>query len=170
MPKLWKSIPSQPSFEVSSSGMIRHLFTKRDRDFWIGKTGYVYVSLRKNGNGRSYPFLVHRMVAEAFLGPCPKGQEVRHLDGDPGNNHYKNLKYGTAKENGEDKKKHGRAVRGEDNGNAKAPDNDVAEMRRLYAARLLNQYQIADKFGISQAQVNNILLMKQRTEPAHSCM
>ena len=31
------------------------------------------------------------MVAEAFLGPCPAGQEVRHKDGNTMNNKIENL-------------------------------------------------------------------------------
>lgn len=42
---------------------------------------------------------VHRLVASAFLGPCPGGQEVRHLDGNPQNNAVTNLAYGTRTEN-----------------------------------------------------------------------
>lgn len=43
--------------------------------------------------------LVHKLVALAFLGPCPDGQEVRHLDGDPLNNRVDNLEYGSRTEN-----------------------------------------------------------------------
>jgi hypothetical protein len=39
------------------------------------------------------------LVALAFLGPCPDGQEVRHLDGDPLNNRVDNLEYGSRTEN-----------------------------------------------------------------------
>ena len=45
---------------------------------------------------------VHILVAEAFIGPCPNGQEVRHLDDDPKNNHLNNLAYGTHADNGRD--------------------------------------------------------------------
>ncbi len=54
---------------------------------------------------------VHRLVAAAFLGPCPEGQEVRHLDGDPQNNRAENLAYGTRTENILDVYQTGRAWR-----------------------------------------------------------
>jgi HNH endonuclease len=45
----------------------------------------------------------------AFEGACPEGLQVRHLDGDPKNNKFENLVYGTPKENMEDRDKvHGR--------------------------------------------------------------
>ena len=42
---------------------------------------------------------IHRLVALAFIGPRPENQEVRHLDGNPHNNHISNLCYGTRAEN-----------------------------------------------------------------------
>ena len=42
---------------------------------------------------------VHRMVAECYIGPCPEGMEVDHIDGDKTNNHISNLQYLTPEEN-----------------------------------------------------------------------
>jgi hypothetical protein len=50
---------------------------------------------------------VHKLVAEAFLGVCPVGLEVRHLDGDSGNPRLGNLAYGTHSENTLDQVRHG---------------------------------------------------------------
>lgn len=55
--------------------------------------------------------MVHQLVALTFLGPRPKGQEVRHLDGDPLNNAVTNLAYGTRSENILDVMRIGRAWR-----------------------------------------------------------
>lgn len=50
---------------------------------------------------------VHTLVAEAFIGPRPADQQVRHLDGDTANNTLANLKYGDASDNALDRVKHG---------------------------------------------------------------
>jgi predicted DNA-binding protein (UPF0251 family) len=46
---------------------------------------------------------------------------------------------------------------GERHGCAKIASPQVEEIRQLYAARLLNQYELARKFGISQRQVWRIV-------------
>lgn len=42
---------------------------------------------------------VHRLVCAAFIGPCPDGYQVSHLDENPANNKVDNLAYVTCKEN-----------------------------------------------------------------------
>lgn len=69
------------------------------------KHGYPWVTLTKNGKQKRRA--VHQLVAEAFIGPCPEGQEVRHKDGDPANARADNLCYGTHGENMMDAVRHG---------------------------------------------------------------
>lgn len=51
--------------------------------------------------------LTHRLIAEAFLGPCPAGMEVRHADGTRTNNQPSNLCYGSTRDNAQDAMRHG---------------------------------------------------------------
>lgn len=67
--------------------------------------GYPVVTLTANGTQKR--FGVHQLVALAFIGPCPPGKEVRHLDGNPANRAASNLTYGTHGENMLDKALHG---------------------------------------------------------------
>ncbi len=50
-------------------------------------------------NGKRTSVLVHRAVAEAFIGPCPEGFVVNHKDGIKGNNRIDNLEYVTVRQN-----------------------------------------------------------------------
>lgn len=62
--------------------------------------GHLRVGLTKNKKLRTRN--VHKLVAEAFIGPCPFGQEVRHLDDVKLNNLWTNIHYGTHAENMQD--------------------------------------------------------------------
>jgi hypothetical protein len=67
--------------------------------------GYQRVTMRRDGK-TEYKFC-HQMVAAAFIGPCPGGQEVRHKDGNRANPRLDNLEYGTRAQNIADCKEHG---------------------------------------------------------------
>ena len=108
----WRNIPGwEGDYKVSNSGEVRsykraHIHGKpHTLKQTVNTQGYSCVSLSRNG--KSYMHNVHSLVASAFLGPLPNGQEVRHLDGNRLNNLVDNLKYGTHKENQGDRLKHG---------------------------------------------------------------
>lgn len=59
------------------------------------------------GKTRVTPF-VHRLVLEAFVGPCPEGMEGCHDNGDSLDNRLENLYWGTRSQNNMDRVRHGR--------------------------------------------------------------
>jgi len=91
---IWKRVPGFPDYEVSDEGQVRrgeHVMSQH----WRGK--FIIVSLRRPSGRTSRR--VHRLVAEAFIGPRPPGMHTRHLDDDHANNHLVNIAYGTPSEN-----------------------------------------------------------------------
>lgn len=63
---------------------------------------YIEVKLR-DGSPRTEPcksFLVHRLVAQAFVGELFEGAQVDHIDGDHQNNHWTNLRILSARDHG----------------------------------------------------------------------
>lgn len=66
----------------------------------LGKHGYLYVNLRKNG--KRYVKYIHRLLLEHFVIPCPDGMECRHLDNNKLNNSLNNLCWGTHSRNKHD--------------------------------------------------------------------
>lgn len=53
--------------------------------------------------GSRYPHsYVHRLVLEAFVGPCPPGMEACHWNGIPGDNRLHNLRWDTPSANNAD--------------------------------------------------------------------
>ena len=126
---------------------------------WVGvrtrpmkRSGHLSVSLRTNGRSRKH--LLHRLILEAFIGPCPEGMECCHFpDRDPSNNNLNNLRWDTRKNNHQDRIIHGTNNAGEKNGSAKINRNDVLKIRKLYATGGYYMKEIAVMYGITMANV-----------------
>lgn len=110
----WKDIPGlEEEYQASNNGDIRSL----DRTIFR-KSGPVQLRgklLRLVLNGNGYYVVnikgsvrkVHRLVASAFIGVCPNGQEVRHGPRGKSNNSVNNLSYGTRSQNQLDRRRDG---------------------------------------------------------------
>lgn len=108
-------------YAVSGQGRVRSLDRRvQDRNgrrtrLWRGQiikpyvaaNGYLQVRLSRDGVPAPVSRMVHRLVAEAFLGPCPVGMEVLHGPGGAQDNRVSNLSYGTHSQNMFDKNRDG---------------------------------------------------------------
>jgi hypothetical protein len=125
------------------------------------------VGLRKNGIKKK--FLVHRLVATAFYGPCPNGMECCHNDGNPMNNHRDNLRWDTRKNNQADRKIHEtccsitKKVSGSNHGLSKLTEADVMQIRATYAAGGIFQKNLADQYGVTPPVISHIINRKTWT-------
>lgn len=91
----WKTVPGFPTYEVSDKGRIRSTLVM---SALAGAFGHRSVLLHHEG--RTKRCLVHRLVAEAFLGPAPyAGAVVHHKNAIPGDNRVENLQWTTQREN-----------------------------------------------------------------------
>ena len=97
----WRPIPSSGGwYEASDTGLIRPI--GKPLKPWVTRAGRATVTLWLDGESEKRAqrhYQVHRAVAEAFFGRCPKGLEVNHKDGNPLNNRVENLEYVTKKGN-----------------------------------------------------------------------
>lgn len=93
--------------------------------------GYLKVRVSTPSGRRNVP--VHKLVALAYLHPRPSpAHEIRHLDGDRHNNAATNLARGTRKDNADDRERHGRTSRG--NEQSTSIKNGLARKALLAAA------------------------------------
>ena len=103
----WKDIPGYEGlYQVSNTGKIKGLprvtmqnqiLKERILIPGVINSGYLQITLHKNGEHKN--FLVHRLVANAFI-PNPKNlPEVNHKDEDKTNCNADNLEWCTRKYN-----------------------------------------------------------------------
>lgn len=92
-------------YEVSNHGRIRRIeryggaIVVRILKQRITSKGYCMVCLCDEHDHKTNK-MVHRLVARAFIGPPPEGKVgIRHLNGNPRNNHVENLEWGDNPEN-----------------------------------------------------------------------
>lgn len=139
----WKVIEANPAYQVSDHGSVRGA---RGAILRPGRTKSGHLTVYIAGVGSAY---VHVLVAEAFVGPKPSAKhEVRHEDGDPGNNFWGNLFWSTRGRNNQDKKHHAGAK-------GRLKINQVREIK----ARLLNGERgvdLAREFGVGQTAISAI--------------
>lgn len=111
----WKDIAGyEGAYKISSCGKVRSAdrhITQRNRYGSVMKrlfigidmkatdngSGYLFISLKKDGKRKNH--YIHRLVAQHFIGPIPKGYVVNHKDFDKRNNNINNLEIITQKEN-----------------------------------------------------------------------
>ncbi len=110
---------------------------------------HLHVTLAWNGGRRQ--ILVHQLVLIAFVGPCPGGMEACHFpDRNARNNSLANLRWGTKKENAEDRDKHGTTARGERSGGsckAKYTAEQVLTIRAEHATGQTSCIRLAEKYS-----------------------
>ena len=120
MKEEWKPITVDgeiyENYSVSSEGNIRNDKTGRILKKRKDKYGYEQIGLYKNGKGKT--FLVHRLVAEAFI-PNPDNKPcIDHINTIRDDNRVENLKWVTHKENNNNpltRKNNSEARKGENN-------------------------------------------------------
>lgn len=120
-------IPTAPAYAVTQEGVVTR-GSKRLKGCQ-NKLGYWNVTLRA-GLLKRRQVGIHVLVLETFVGPCPPGQEARHLDGNPANNRLSNLCWGTPLENANDKRRHGTVLRGERHPHARLTEHVVLAARQ----------------------------------------
>jgi hypothetical protein len=119
----------------------------------VDNKGYPSANLWRDGRGRVV--VVHRLVLEAFVGPCPEGEEGCHNDGDRGNSRLSNLRWDSHIGNAVDAVRRGVIRKGEDCHQARLTDESVREIIEL-AKTGLPDARIAERFGVTQSAVFRI--------------
>ena len=150
----WKPIKNFSDYEVSNLGRVRsYKVSWKDPNILVGSitwNGYNRVTLRRQNKG--FHFFIHRLVLEAFIGPCPDGYETNHKNGVKTDNRLKKLEWIASGKNQTHAYQTGlrRAPK------ARLRDKEVLEIRRLVKSGI-KQTIVAKMFKVSPQNVNMII-------------
>jgi hypothetical protein len=164
--EIWKDIESWPFHQVSNRGRVRVLpggrFKNRTikeiefRKLTSNSDGYMTVGRWKGEERKLETYRVHALILNAFYGPCPPGQECRHLNGNPSDNRWpENIKWDTHEKNVKDQIEHGTSGKGQRNGNSKLTRSQVDDIRSRSHYWGINT-SLAAEFGVSHVMISYI--------------
>ena len=169
--EVWKDIEGyEGKYQVSNLGRVRSLdryplFKDGRKRLLKGQVlkpvkdhnGRLYVKLSNNENVRRNKS-ISRMVATAFLG-SPEGAllEVNHIDGNPLNNHIKNLEWTTRQENMKHAFDNDLFRTGEDSPHNKVLISDVEDIFKLKFIESKSNKEIATIYHVSRQTIDSII-------------
>ena len=93
----WKWVKNfEGQYQISNFGRIKSF--KKEKDGYIlsnqnASGDYLRIVLWDCLTKRRKSISIHKLVAEHFIGECPKGYHVHHKDGNKQNNNVTNLEY-----------------------------------------------------------------------------
>jgi HNH endonuclease/NUMOD4 motif len=109
----WRPVVGyEDSYEVSDLGRVRSITRPTHNGIGrpilggllahalVSKRKYPSVTLYRDGAGKAHR--VHRLVLDAFVGPCPEGMESLHANDIASDNRLSNLRWGTRSDNAAD--------------------------------------------------------------------
>lgn len=116
--EIWKTVVGwEGLYEVSNLGRVRSIprKVKRSNHYLLLNSKVLSLGTDRKGYKRvnlwSYnkyvTRLVHSLVLQAFVGPCPNGQQARHGPNGPSDNRLSQLSYGNQSDNEQDKRRDG---------------------------------------------------------------
>lgn len=151
-------------YEVSSGGEVRSLIgprgvltSARSAPLVLkqqDRHGYRRIGLSKNGR-RTHHF-VHRLVLEAFAGPCLPSTEASHLNGVRSDNRAENLAWETKAKNAERRAAHGNNPHGENNPNSSITEPIAKSILLHLRCKALTTAMIARLHGTNKNVVQMI--------------
>jgi hypothetical protein len=144
------------TYEVSNAGNVRRVGASKTRALGTNNARYRNVTLCNKGTTRMV--LVHRLVCIAFHGEPPPGHVVNHKNGNRSDNRAENLEWVTVSENCRHAMRNGHGV-GERHSQAKLCAASVSLIRCLYSHGA-SQYDLAEWFGVHQANVHRVVTGK----------
>lgn len=175
MKNAWKQVVGfEGLYEISDTGTVRSLSrrvpTKGNGTRIVrgrilnpapDRNGYIRVQLFKNGV--CVRAMAHRLVLEAFVGPCPEGCEACHGNGIPADNRIENLRWGTAKDNASDRYAHHGSYVGKNH----MAHRDPERYRRVFQSKAAAHAPRGEKHGCCKLSAVKVHKIRSSYRPRH---
>ena len=165
--EIWKDIPGfEGSYAVSTRGGLKSLtrvvvdvngrkvrIQERILRTQVCTKGYSQVSLTKAGLTKI--FLVHRLVAVAFLPRAINKPDINHKNGDKRDNRLENLEWVSNQENMDHAKAHGLILSGDRLPQARLTQKQAKRIKHSLKAGVSTRM-LANRFGVSLGVIRGI--------------
>jgi hypothetical protein len=175
--EVWKPIWHAQGYEVSSLGRVRNIKTGRVLSGFKANGSRIYPRItlptKKKDKGVLYKnFLIHRIVAEAFI-PNPQGlTQINHINCNKSDSRAENLEWCTPKQNMDHAVDNGLVARGYSHHKARLTHSETLEILRNYQNRksrsLPTLKQIAAKYGVNEKTIRTALKNKYKINASHT--
>ncbi len=154
MDEVWRPIKGFP-YDVSNMGRVRRsqgASLPKGRPLHpTNHGGYLVVRLWKNGDHLRE---IHRLVLEAFVGPCPPNHQSNHINGRRDDNQVENLEWVTKHaleiHLSQPSPRIGRYA-------TKLQPWQAIAIRALYKTGDWTQGKLAEVFGVHQSQISDVI-------------
>lgn len=157
MNQFWKDIPEYEGlYSISNLGNIwNHKFQKNMKSRLCKRNGYLKIGLTKDS--KQTTFLVHRLVAIAFIPNPENKREVNHINLNKIDNTVNNLEWVTPKENVDWNRKNDRLLKGEQIGTSKLTNEIVIWFLTLLKENpKLNISKLSRETGLDRTSLSRI--------------
>jgi hypothetical protein len=118
----WRTVTNYENYKISSFGRMKR--NGKILKPCIGTHGYQHVNLYKNGKAKN--FMIHRLVAIAFIENAENNKYVDHKNNDKKNNNVNNLRWCTQQQNTQ---------------NASLPNNNTSGVKGVYFNKKCKKWQ-----------------------------
>lgn len=167
MEEIWKNIRDYEGlYQVSNLGRVKSLGnnkTKKEKIMKpsVNKSGYLLICLSKNGYIKNY--LVHRLVAQAFI-PNPYDlPQVNHKDEDKTNNVVSNLEWCDQKYNNNYGTRLERVAEKTTNGKKSKPVLKIDPISNEIVAEFPSIMEVQRQLGIKHSHISECCNGKRNT-------
>jgi hypothetical protein len=152
--EIWSKIKDYPNYEISNIGRVKSINYNKERILKLqNMNGYDRVGLSVNGNVTL--FLVHRLVAQAFIDNVHNYSFINHINGIKNDNQVENLEWCTSTENLNHALDNNLRVmpKGVNHHKSKLTEEQVLDIRKSN----LSQTELALKYNVKQPLISSII-------------